>query len=231
MKVLILAGGRGRRFQSARQNIPKQMLDVNGFPFVEYIIEELKKEGLLEFVFCLYYKASLIQDYFEKKKDGLTYLFSIEKEARDTGGAVKLAEKFIKEDDFIVVNGDTYLEIDIKKMISFHRQKKSLATIALAKVADVSQRGLVKMGENDKIELFVEKLTNLHIAGWVNAGVYILRREVLDLIAKNTPVSLEKELFPSLLVLGRPIYGFRTKGKFIDINTTADYQRAKQQLR
>lgn len=231
MKVLILAGGRGRRFRSIRQGLPKTMLDINGRPFVEYIIEELRKHGLKEFVFCLHDKASLIRDYFEEKKDDLTYLFSLEREARDTGGAIKLAEKFIKEDDFVVVNGDTYLDVDIKEMFNFHQQKKSLVTIALTKVDDVSQRGLVKLGEDDKIELFVEKLTNLHIDGWVNAGLYILKSKVLDLIAKNTPVSLEKELFPSLLVLGRPIYGFKTQGKFIDITTIVDYQRAKQQLK
>lgn len=144
-----------------------------------------------------------------------------------TGGALKHAQHYIDESPFFVLNGDTYIELQYGKMVQFHTKHQGIGTIALSTSQDISEYGLIKTEGDGRITLFGEKLRNLHISGQINGGVYLLESEILDLIAPSEPTSLEKEVFPSLLYLDRPLYGFKTERMFVDIGLPEQLERAK----
>jgi mannose-1-phosphate guanylyltransferase len=202
MKVLILAGGFGTRLKEVISDRPKVMAPVNGKPFLEYIIQLLRRNG--------YIKA-----YFG---DGTNFGVKIEYVVEDfplgTGGAIKNAQSFFKE-PFLVVNGDTYLETDLRHLIAFHNDKKSLATIALAVINNVGESGLVSLLKSGKIKSFKEKPKSGK-RGLVNAGYYFFSPKIFKYIPAKKRLSLEKIVFPKLVSSGL-IHGFAINADFLDM--------------
>jgi mannose-1-phosphate guanylyltransferase len=143
-----------------------------------------------------------------------------------------LAEKFYrKEKDIIVINADTMLDINLKQLINFHLHESNDITICLATVLDVSNYGHIVLGNENRIELFAEKLKNLHIAGVINGGIYIIKKKIMEDLAPGEVVSFEREVFPSLISLNRKICGFKSSGIFIDISTLSGYQQTKDKIK
>lgn len=228
MKAVILAGGLGAKVAHLVPDRPKPMADIGGKPFLWYVIHQLKRQGIRNLILCLHYLPDAVVTYFgDGKEAGLSITYSVEDRLMGTGGAIKHAQPHIGAEPFLVVNGDTYLELDYTAFQKFHTEHGGIGTIALSNVADISEYGLIKTEENGRITLFGEKLRNLHIAGLINGGVYLLEPGILDMIAQGESTSLEKEVFPSLLYLDRPLFGYKTNGLFVDIGLPQQLERAR----
>ena len=232
--AIILAGGLGTRLRSAFASGPKSMGPVAGRPFLDYILRWLRIEGVDDVVLCVGYKRSAIQRYVGKgRKWGLHVVYSIERALLGTGGAVKKAEQLISGDSVIVINGDTLVEVSLKDLVSFHRQRRAWATLATVRMNDHQRYGSLKLDRAGRITGFIEKNTiksRGNSPRFINAGVYVFHNMVLNTIRPRRPISLEKEVFPKLAA-NRRIYGFVTTASFIDIGVPEDFQRAQVEFR
>jgi len=216
VQTLILAGGLGTRLSKILNDKPKPMAPVAGRPFLEYLILQLKKYGLTDIVLCTGYLGEQVQGYFGNgDRWGVHISYSQEKEPLGTGGAIKLAEKLVQRENFVVMNGDSFLDVNLNGLITYHLEREALATMALVKVEDPTRYGTVEINEKGEIG----KSSG---SKFVNGGIYVFNRKVFDYIPESK-VSLEKEVFPKLI--GKGFYGMSTKGFFIDIGVPEDYKR------
>ena len=227
LDVVILCGGLGTRLQSVLKDKPKPMADFNNRPFLDLLIDYVGSFGFKRFILCSGHKGDLIQDYFENKNDGKTYITSQETSPLGTAGAIKLAEPLINSDVFLAMNGDSFCEIDLTSFMNSHHSKSALASVALAAMEDTSDYGGVDIGDSNEIISFHEK-KSVPSSGWVNAGVYIFNKSILDRIPANKKGSLEQELFPSMA--GNGLFGFTTQSQLLDIGTPERLERARQLL-
>ncbi len=219
-QALILAGGLGTRLKPITETIPKPMVEINGKPFLEYMIEHLKKYGIRKVILCVGYLGNKIEEYFGNgEKFGLEITYSYEQELLGTAGAIKKAEKLIETDVFLVLNGDTYSLIDIDALLKSHNPNFLLTTV-VAPAINPSEQELVGV-ENGIINQLFRRNTFEHkehlrknSAPLINAGIYVFNRRILNLIPSEEKVSLEKEIFPFLI--GK-IGGFEYNGYFKDI--------------
>lgn len=221
MQALILAGGAGTRLGPVLAGLNKPMAPVAGRPFLEYLLQQLKKHEIEEVTLCVGYKAELIRSYFGMgERWGMRISYSYETDFRGTAGALKLAEGLIHEENFFVMNGDSLFDIELRALMHYHRDMKARATLALARVDEAQRYGAVGINQSGQVVSFVEKRED-NTGGLINGGVYIFAREVLDFIPGGQPVSLEKEILPRLI--GRGLYGLPLEGYFMDIGVPADY--------
>lgn len=232
MQALILAGGFGSRLMPVINDRPKVMAPLHGRPFLEYILINLKQQGITDIILALGYLSSYIQDYFGNGKGlGIKIKYSIENIPLGTGGALKNAEKLLT-DTVLVINGDTYLDVDFQQLYDFHISKKAEVTITLTTNHHSLGRGVVGLDKNGKIISFKESEDKEDIVGnYTNAGVYVMNKTVIRYIKRGEKVSLEKETFPALLKNKKNIYGFIVANDFIDIGTPERYKMACEKLK
>jgi len=226
IKAVILAGGKGTRLRPLTYSIPKPMLPVGGKPFIEYLIILLKKFGISEIILCTGYLSNTIEEYFKDGSEfGVNIKYSIEKEELGTGGAIKNAEKYL-DNKFIVLNGDSYLEIDYKDFIEYSKKKNSKYTIALTKVENPERYGLVEIDNEGRITNFFEKEQSKKQSKekLINSGVYLFEPEIFDYMPKGKS-SLEKEIFPKII---NSMYGYICNGYFIDMGVPESYEKIKK---
>ncbi len=227
MKAVVMAGGFGTRIQPLTTSLPKPMLPVVNRPMMEHIIIKLKEQlGITEFVILLYFKPETIKDYF---KDGGKWGVKIEYVLPDddygTAGAVKCAQEFLQDDNFIIVSGDLVTDFDFRKIVDAHNEKNALFSIALTPVEDPLQFGVVITDENDKIEKFLEK------PGWgevfsdtINTGIYIVEPQILDFIPSEKNFDFAKDLFPLLMENDIPLWGPKIEGYWRDVGNPQSYR-------
>jgi NDP-sugar pyrophosphorylase family protein len=222
MKAIILAGGQGKRLRSLINDIPKPMAPIKEKPFLEYLVLQLKKQNIKDIIISTGYKGNIIKSYFQ---DGgnwdINIEYSEEGKPLGTGGALRKAGELIDDEQFIVMNGDSYFDIEFKQLISFHEDKQAVTTIGLAYVETLERYGHVEVGNNGEITEFIEKGDSVS-AGHVNGGIYILTSELINKIPFGQ-VSLETEVFPNLINKG--LFGVKFKSFFIDIGKPEEYQR------
>lgn len=230
MRALILAGGLGTRLREMVTDRPKVMAKVKGKPFLEYLIIFLKREGILEIVISVGYLAEKIINYFGNgKKFGVKIFYSCEKqELLGTGGAIKTAEKFFNN-EFLVLNGDTYMNFKIADFVKFHQSKKADFSIALGKTYGYTAVGSILIDKNLRIIDFLEKKKVKK--AYINSGFMIIEPKIFSFIPKKKAVSMEKEIIPLLINKGFRIYGYPVLKRFVDIGTPKGYQSAKRFLK
>jgi len=224
MKALILAGGFGTRLRPVVTDRPKPMALINSRPFLEYVLDTLKANGINQITIAVSYLASLIQDYFGYNYHGVIIDYSVSHHPLGTAGTVKQAQPYFNQ-TFLVCNGDTYLKTDFKKAINFHKLHHALATIILANRPTAVNQGSVILDSTGKITSFLEKLKD-NKPGLVNAGYYIFEPEIFKYIPSQKILSLEKDIFPKLIKVNR-LYGFVTDEDFIDIGTPMTFHQAQ----
>jgi D-glycero-alpha-D-manno-heptose 1-phosphate guanylyltransferase len=226
MKAVLLVGGLGTRLRSVVPSLPKTLASVGDKPFLELLVRQLCSQELRQLVMCTGYLAEQIQEVFQDGSDfGATIEYSKEAVPLGTAGALKLAQRYVQnESEVLVINGDTFLEIDLNEFILSHRKHGSLATMAVVPVENSSRYGTVQVGADGRILGFLEK-TGQNVPGIINAGVYVFSNAALALIPQG-PVSLERDVFPLLMEQG--FYAIEQRGMFIDIGTPEDYARAKK---
>ena len=222
MKAIILAGGEGKRLRPVINDIPKPMAPVKDKPFLEYLILQLKKQNIKDIIFSTGYKGSIIKSYFQNGDNWeINIEYSEEDKPLGTGGALRKAGELVGDERFIVMNGDSFFDIEFKQLISFHEDKQAVATIGLAYVETVERYGHVEIGNDGEITKFLEKGNSVS-AGHVNSGIYILNSELINKIPLGQ-VSLETEVLPNLI--NRGLFGMKFKSFFIDIGKPEEYQR------
>jgi len=231
-EAVILVGGLGTRLGNLTQDKPKPMVPIGSRPFLEYVIVQLKNQGIKRFILATAYKPGVVEEYFgDGKKWGVEILFSNPGGRQlGTAGSIKFAQDQIRGDHFFVLNGDVYFDIDCGKLWDAHQKNNAVATLALAEVSDVGRYGCVSLGEAGLIRGFLEKRNAPGTeGGLVNGGIYIFKREILDLVPGNEDFSLERDIFPKLA--GSSLYGVPfPKAYFIDIGILEDYERAFKEL-
>ncbi|NLG84037.1 MAG: NDP-sugar synthase [Firmicutes bacterium] len=227
MKAMILAAGVGSRLEPLTCNIPKPMVPVANRPVMEHIIRLLAKNGIQEIAANLCYKPEKIESYFgDGTAWGVSLRYSREEELLGTAGGVKKLADFFDQ-TFVVISGDALTDIDLGKLIRFHREREALATIALRPVPDPRQFGVVIVDEEGRIRAFQEKpapgeaLSNL-----ANTGIYVFEPEIFDHIPAGRFYDFGKQVFPHLVERGLPCYGHVTDDYWCDIGTLTQYRLA-----
>ncbi|MBL7996808.1 nucleotidyltransferase family protein [bacterium] len=228
--AVILAGGLGTRLGDSAGDLPKVLVPVNGKPFLEFVFKLISRSKFVtRVVLAVGHKADKIISKYQDNSDyGFEILFSLEKDLLGTGGAIKKALQYTKSDDILVLNGDSYVDIDIQSFISAHESKGASISIALTYVENANRYGKVNMSTNNKIVSFEEKAPSSS-GGYINCGVYLLKKSVFDRVPENTALSLEKDLLPDMIK--SDAYGFICNGKFIDIGVPEAYGLASEYLK
>jgi D-glycero-alpha-D-manno-heptose 1-phosphate guanylyltransferase len=225
MKAVLLVGGLGTRLRSAVPSLPKALASVGDKPFLELLILQLGRQGIHQLVMCTGYLAEQIEEAFGNRNFEATIEYSKESVPLGTAGALKLARRYLEQErEFLVLNGDSFLEIDFNELIAFHREQRSLVTMAVTQVENASRYGTVQVGADGRVLGFTEK-TGKSAPGLINAGVYVFDQAVLEQISEK-PASLEHDVFPRFLE--QRFYALERQGLFIDIGTPDDYVRARK---
>jgi mannose-1-phosphate guanylyltransferase len=231
MQALILAGGKGTRLRPLTVYTPKPIVPVVNRPFLLYQIDILRKAGITDITLSLSYQPDKIEQLLgDGSEYGVSLRYITEPSPMGTGGAYRFASDNIRETT-VVFNGDILTDFDISTLVEFHRAKKAAATITLAPVDDPSRYGLVELDKENKVKRFLEKpaaddLIKLKI-NTINAGIYVLEPEVLDLIPKDTNRSFEYDVFPEILNRKLPFYGKVMSDEYwLDIGTPSSYLKA-----
>jgi len=207
------------RLRKVIKNVPKPMVEIAGRPFLEYLILQLSKHKIKEIILSIGHKGYVIKDYFQDGSQlNVKINYAEESEPLGTGGGIREAVEMLDDNKILVMNGDSFFNVNIKELIAFHNHNKANATIALATVPDMSRYGEVIIDGNNQIVSFSEK--GAKGAGLINGGMYVLNREVFAGFPRGK-VSLEHDIFPKLINKG--LLGMRTKGFFIDIGMPEDY--------
>lgn len=209
------------------------MAPVGGHYFLEYLLLWLRSVGIRDLILCIGYKGSQIQNWLsDGSKWGLRVRYSIEQKLLGTAGALKCAAQIVTSESCLVLNGDSFLGVDLREMYGFHRSHRALATMALARVWDSSRYGTVQVDQKGKILAFHEKdrrqrklLKRQRGTRLINGGVYLVNNRCFEDIPVRKNVSLENEIFPALS--DGKLFGFVTHGYFIDIGVPADFARAQ----
>ena len=232
MKAVILVGGKGTRLLPLTCNTPKPMVPVLNRPFMEYVVNHLGEHKVSDIVMAMNYLPKAIEDYFGGGEKFAKHIYyCLESSPMDTAGAVKNTERYIGDEAFLVLNGDIFTDLDFTDMMRYHREKKAKVTIALTPVADPTAYGLIETTPEGRVTRFLEKPKPEEVTtNMINAGTYILEREVLDYIPKDTPWSFERKLFPMLLAKGEPVYGYSSDAYWIDIGRPEKYMLLHQDL-
>jgi D-glycero-alpha-D-manno-heptose 1-phosphate guanylyltransferase len=224
MECIVLAGGLGTRLRNTIGDYPKCMAEVDGKPFLQYILIYLKQQGVYRVILSLGYKHETILNWLERNRFDLDINHVIEEEPLGTGGGIALAMSKAQTENVFVVNGDTMFRVDMKAMLTFHTNKNAATTLALKEMHNFNRYGLVNTDDNGLIISFEEKKQT--DTGYINGGVYIINRNRLKENIFPEKWSFEKDyLEPSV---GKKILaGFKESGYFIDIGIPEDYSKAQ----
>ena len=227
VRAFVLCGGFGTRLRPVLADRPKSMALISGTPFLQLLIERLRCQGVGDVILGTGYMAQKIEGYFGcGNKFGSRIRYSRENEPLGTGGALKLAEPLIS-DPVLVLNGDSYVEWSLNPILELFRGKDADLVLVLHAVADVTRYGGVTLNKDGRVTEFIEKGTRAG-PGLINAGVYLLRKQIVCDLPTGTAISLEREVFPRLL--DRGVYGLVCTGLFIDIGIPDDFKRAQTLL-
>lgn len=221
----ILAGGLGTRLRPVIADRPKVLAEVQGRPFLGYLLDQLSAAGLRLVVLCTGYMGEQVRSAFGNSYGRLRLVYSQEAFPLGTGGALRLALPLFDSDSVLVMNGDSFCETDLGGFWNWHCARKAEATLVLTKVADTKRYGKVQTRADGLVLRFEEK-SDVGGPGWMNAGIYILSRHLLLGIPEGRCISLESQVFPAWV--GRPLYGYRGGGRLLDIGTPESYGAAEQ---
>jgi len=232
--VMILAGGLGTRLRAVISDRPKALAPIGDQPFLEIQIALLREQGARRFVLCIGHRAAQIRDCLgDGSRLGVHIEYSIEHETLlGTGGALRLAERFFQPSG-LVLNGDTYLAANYAELIEHHDQERAtaraVATMALARFDEAQRFGTVSLDVNGQyLAGFHEKVDDRSGSGWLNAGAYVIDRDLLERIPPGATSSLERDVFPGAIAEGLPIAAYRSPQPFFDIGTSEDYRRFRR---
>lgn len=226
--VVILCGGLGKRLRPVVFGQPKVLAKIGEKTFLDILIDNLLLYGFENIILSVGYLKEQIKSHFDHdygKNYDYTITFSEEEEPLGTGGAVKKAKPLIRSKPFMVLNGDSIGKVDFRSFIDFHIEKEALLSIVLVRAKTAEDYGSVTMNDSQRITDFNEKIAGgSGSENIINAGVYLMEKDIFSYMPKQNRFSLEYELFPK--IINNRCYGFLTESEFIDIGTPERYEKA-----
>ena len=229
-EIIILAGGLGTRLRSVVSDLPKCMAPVNGKPFLAYVIDYFKQQGIEKFIFSLGYKHEIIIEYLSKftiHDSRFTFQYSIEEEPLGTGGAIKQACSYVSEKNVLVANGDTLFKVNVTALTSVLLSHDADCTLALKPMKNFERYGAIELNQDYSIKNFREK--KYYREGLINGGVYILNAE--KFLEEFLPEKFSFETdYLQAFYKKRKMYGVIQDEYFIDIGIPEDYERAQNEI-
>ena len=225
MQAVVLVGGEGTRLRPLTSTMPKPVVPLVDRPFMAYMLEWLRRHGVDDVIMSCGFKADRVRDALgDGSQFGLALRYLEEPEPRGTAGALKYAEEHLAE-RFLMLNGDVLSDMDLSAQVAQHEATGATATLALVPVEDPSAYGLVRIGGDNAVKGFLEKPSPEEIdTDLISAGAYVLDRSILDLIAPDLNVSIEREIWPQLV--GNGLYAFPHQAYWLDIGTPQTYLQA-----
>jgi D-glycero-alpha-D-manno-heptose 1-phosphate guanylyltransferase len=227
LPALILAGGFGTRLKSAVLDLPKPLADVNGKPFLWWLLNHLENEGIKNVYLSVGYLHEHIQNFFGQKFNHMNLYYIVETEPLGTGGAIKNACQQIPDQQLLVLNGDTLAIADLNQFIDFASAYQSKVFMAVAEVQNASRFGTVIKNKNNQITCFAEKeKTGL---GLINAGIYLIDKSIFDQFQLPHKFSFEVE-FLAKYINQLNLIAYDKVTDFIDIGIPEDYALSQQKV-
>jgi len=227
--AVILVGGEGTRLRPLTERVPKPMLPLLGRPILAHAFEQLAAAGVKKAILACGYRPTSIEAFFGSSYGGIELEYRVEPEPLGTAGGIGYAARDA-EGPLLVLNGDSIRDVDLRRLVAFHHDRQALATILLTAVDEPSAYGLVHVDNDGRVREFVEKPPPDEInTNLINAGVYVIEKEVLELIPDGRPVSIEREIFPILSARG-VLYALPLPGYWLDVGTPETYLQAHLDL-
>ena len=237
MIAFILAGGKGTRFKEVTKDaLPKPMVNIAGKPILQHQIEFLARNNVNKIILSVGYKAKIIKDYFkEAKRFGISIIYSEESKPLGTAGAFKYAESLFnreREEDILVIYGDIIFDIDLERILKFHKNHNGLGTLFVHPNDHPYDSDLLKINNNNRIVQFISKpnLRDKVYQNLVSAGIYILKSNILKYILPNRKLDFGKDIFPDLIILRKELYAYGSSEYVKDIGTPNRYDEVKKDL-
>lgn len=221
---ILLVGGMGTRLMPLTRDMPKPMLPLAGLPVTEHQLLAAKRAGITTIVLATSYLSEVFTPYFgDGSKWGLDVRYAVEETPLGTGGAIKNAAAALNltagsDEPIVIFNGDVLSSHNLGKQIQQHVANRADVTLHLTHVDDARAYGCVPVDENGRVTAFLEKMEN-PITNTINAGSYVFHPSVIETIAANTVVSVERDVFPALVTAGKKIYGYVEDAYWLDIGT------------
>ena len=222
-----MAGGEGTRLRPLTSNQPKPMVPIVGKPCIEHILELLRRHELNDVIVTLAFMPQAIRSYFgDGETLGMNVSYSVEESPLGTAGSVRQAVSG-GDEPVLVISGDALCDIDLASLLASHRERKAAVTIALKSVENPLEFGIVVTDSDGRIERFLEKPSWGQVfSDTINTGIYVIEPEVLRHVPAGEPYDFSKQLFPLLLEMGRPLYGYVAEGYWQDVGDLGQYAQA-----
>jgi len=241
VKIIIVAGGLATRMKPITEEIPKCLIDINGKPLIQHQIEFFRDHGYKEIIFCVAHLAEKVKDYF---KDGSKFGVKISyvqetKDLMGTAGSVKLAESLIGDDkEFIVYYGDNLTNMDIDKFLSFHKDKKGIATICMRICPEgYKSSSIITLDKDSKVKIFLEKpsedefLKHKDEKMYINSGIYAFNKKIFSIIPFDTKYDFAKQVFPAIIDRKLGMFGYVTAEFFREIGRIEKYEQFLKEVK
>lgn len=231
MIAVVLAAGKGERFQTLNYDIPKPMVGIGGKPVLEHVIDHLRLFGIRDIIINLHYRPEVITHYFGDGGGwGISIKYSFEPELLGTAGAVqKVADKL--GETFMVYYGDNLCNCDLNMLREVHRKKEGLGTIVIAESYDDIAGGVVDFDPECRVISFCEKPSSCKAGRrWENGGIYVLEKEVLKYIPEGRQSDFGRDIFPTLLEAGERVYCYKADGLVRGIDTPERFRMVRKEI-
>lgn len=231
LTAMILAGGFGTRIRPVLADCPKVLAPVNGRPFLAYLLDQLVSAGSERVILCTGYQGEQVHASLGERYGPATLIFSHEPDPMGTAGAIRQALPLVRSDPMLVLNGDSYCEVNLAAFLAWHCERRAEGSMVLTQVMETGRYGRVDVDEMGVVVGFHEKKDlppQTNAPGWINAGIYLLSYHLITSIPTDRPVSLEREVFPAWV--NRGFFGYCGGGGFIDIGTPESYAEAERFL-
>lgn len=225
-EVLVLCGGQGTRLRSVVGDRPKGLADIAGRAFLDILVDALLAQGFRRLVLCTGYGAEQIEQHFARRT-GAELLFSVEQKPLGTGGALRHALHLVRADTFAVVNGDSFCRVEYADLFRLHQRTRAAASVVLTPATERTDVGFAEVAADGRVVSFNEKQAR---APLVNAGIYVLARQLIERQPAGAAFSLERELLPQAIRAGT-CYGHVVPGPLVDIGTPERYAAAQVSLK
>lgn len=222
-EAIILVGGKGTRLQSVSGDLPKPMMPVCGRPFLAYLLQKLITAGIQRTILSAGYRHEVISSYFGNSFEGMSLTYCVEETPLGTGGALAEALCLTSEQNLLVLNGDSYVDVDIAAVFKHHAEHLADITIVLKQLDDCSRFGTVTV-RNNRIVSFREK--GVSGSGQINSGIYVVNRRIVEVLPGGLVFSFETDVLEKL-VTTKMVLPYFSDAFFIDIGTPDDYKRAE----
>ncbi|HMF18090.1 MAG TPA: nucleotidyltransferase family protein [Gemmataceae bacterium] len=227
MTAAILAGGLGTRLRSVVVDRPKVLATVQGKPFLLHLLDRLAEAGIGKTVLLTGYRADQVLQAVGHNHRGMTLIHSVEPRPLGTGGALRNALKELSSASVLLLNGDSWCDVDLTDFCDFHHELDADVSMVLTRVNDAARFGAVTIGPGCEVERFEQKEADG--SAWINAGIYLIARRLIEDVPGG-PASLERDLLPRWLGQGNTVFGYCHSGPFVDIGTPESYADADWML-